>query len=84
MSIKADKTVLPKCKKDTSNKAIRGIIEKNNLQSQIKESISVLNSMSEIRPEKVVLGKARLQDPNYPGDEVLEKVADALLGEQEK
>ncbi len=57
--------------------------DKNNtveVKSPMMEAMSLLKDIPEVRMDKVALAKQLIADPNYPSQEVLDKVADALLG----
>ena len=42
--------------------------------------MSLLDKLPDIRAEKIALGQRLVARPDYPNDETLGKVADALLG----
>ncbi len=51
------------------------------VKSPITEAMAMIKEMPNIRAEKIAQGRALLADKNFPSDEVLDKVAGALLGE---
>lgn len=59
-----------------SNKDKNGI----EIKSPMMEAMSLLEHISDVRTEKIALGQKLIARPDYPNDETLEKVADALLG----
>ena len=50
------------------------------IKSPMLETMSLLKSIPEVRMDKVVLARKLIADSHYPDTEVLDKVADALLG----
>ena len=56
----------------------RGGVE---VKSPMMEAISLLEKLPDVRSEKIALGQRLIARPDYPNDETLEKVADALLGD---
>ena len=74
---------LPNVKQgDNFNKKDSPKKEKIEVKSPLAESISILKKMPDIRNNKVELGEKLIANPNYPNEEVLDKIADALLGER--
>ena len=45
------------------------------------EAMALLEKLPDVRAEKIALGQRLIARPDYPNDETLEKVADALLGD---
>ena len=56
----------------------RGGVE---IKSPMMEAMSLLEQLPDVRAEKIALGQRLIARPDYPNDETLEKVADALLGD---
>ena len=56
----------------------RGGVE---VKSPMMEAMSLLEKLPDVRAEKIALGQRLIARPDYPNDETLEKVADALLGD---
>ena len=56
----------------------RGGVE---VKSPMMEAMSLLEKLPDVRSEKIALGQRLIARPDYPNDETLEKVADALLGD---
>lgn len=50
------------------------------VKSPMMEAMSLLEKLPDVRAEKIALGQRLVARPDYPNDETLEKVADALLG----
>lgn len=53
------------------------------IKSPMMEAMSLLEKLPDVRAEKIALGQRLIARPDYPNDETLEKVADALLGDIE-
>ena len=51
------------------------------IKSPIIEAMSLLDSISDVRAEKIALGQKLITRSDYPNEETFEKVADALLGD---
>ena len=51
------------------------------VKSPMMEAMSLLEKLPDVRAEKIALGQRLIARPDYPNDETLEKVADALLGD---
>ncbi|HZL42711.1 MAG TPA: hypothetical protein VFD66_05475 [Verrucomicrobiae bacterium] len=51
---------------------------RNEIESKIPELQRALENVPVVRPEKVAAAKALVQDPSYPGEETLGKVAGLL------
>lgn len=51
------------------------------VKSPMMEAMSLLEKLPDVRAEKIALGQRLVARPDYPNDETLEKVADALLGD---
>jgi hypothetical protein len=56
---------------------------RNELETKIPELQRALESVPVIRPEKVAAAKALVEDPSYPGEDTLGRVA-GLLAEHMK
>ena len=56
----------------------RGGVE---IKSPMMEAMALLEKLPDVRAEKIALGQRLIARPDYPNDETLEKVADALLGD---
>ena len=50
------------------------------VKSPMLEAMSLLRDIPEVRMDKVALAKKLIADPNYPSPEILDRIADALLG----
>ena len=50
------------------------------VKSPMLEAMSLLEKLPDVRAEKISLGQRLVARSDYPNDETLEKVADALLG----
>lgn len=51
------------------------------VKSPMMEAMSLLEKLPDVRAEKIALGQRLVARADYPNDETLEKVADALLGD---
>lgn len=51
------------------------------VKSPMLEAMTLLDKLPDVRAEKIALGQRLVARPDYPNDETLQKVADALLGD---
>jgi negative regulator of flagellin synthesis FlgM len=73
---KTEKLAKPKAKSDVDS---INVSQEARSKAEVLNALSAAKSSPDVRLDRVEEVKRKLQDPNYPSDEMIEKTADGIL-----